>query len=101
MVNNTVTQLEPYTQPLTLGPEPPVWNTSQGLCLPKSHDRRHNPRFLVSVQAAGRSPISGYSGHVRGLVARNIVGRSFVDTVDEVRSFCAGDPGISRMGPEP
>ena len=29
-----------------MGPEHPVWNRSQGLCLPKSHDRRHNPRFL-------------------------------------------------------
>lgn len=32
------------------------------------------------------APCSGYSGHVRGLVARNIVGRSFIDTVDEARN---------------
>jgi hypothetical protein len=32
------------------------------------------------------APCSGYSGHVRGLVAKNIVGRSFADTINEARA---------------
>lgn len=31
------------------------------------------------------TPIAGYSGHVHGLIARNIVGRSYADTIQQAR----------------
>lgn len=48
-------------------------------------DRGLKKAYSTPIGEVRHHPISGYSGHVRGLVARNIVGRSFVDTVDEAR----------------
>jgi hypothetical protein len=51
------------------------------------------PKFSMTpvLEHVRQQPISGYSGHVRGLVARNIVGRSFTDTVEEAKNSTLAD----------
>lgn len=68
--------------------------------LPMGMDTFRNQNMAFRNRDARHQPISGYSGHVRGLVARNIVGASFVETVHEAKRSQEFEPGY-EPGYEP